>query len=207
VARYGAEQPVCLAIDPVGKVEGSGISVAAPYPEPDRPKAAWRRATSGDRDRSGMLPRDRVVGVDLAMEKAEVADQQFVGKSPKTGWCERNPPWRSEMIARHQSGHEVAVFVKNGDGAVAEPSVGLSGTAGRRVGHVNETAYVLNFERDEPGRERGVDECAGPEADGGEGAVEDVNAAGAGVISGIEPRLCTVDRQPGIDRPRRSSPG
>jgi len=40
VGGYGAEQPVRLAVDPVGEVEDIGTPVVAPHPEPDRPQAA-----------------------------------------------------------------------------------------------------------------------------------------------------------------------
>ena len=37
---YRPEQPVHLAVDPVGGVEDIGAAVAAADPEPDRPEAA-----------------------------------------------------------------------------------------------------------------------------------------------------------------------
>ena len=40
VAGYGAEQPVRLAVDPVGEVEDIGTAVVAAHPELDRPQAA-----------------------------------------------------------------------------------------------------------------------------------------------------------------------
>jgi hypothetical protein len=40
VAGYGAEQPVRLAVDPVGEVEDIGTAVVAAHSELDRPQAA-----------------------------------------------------------------------------------------------------------------------------------------------------------------------
>src|SRR5690242_1072025 len=65
VREYGPEQPVRLAIDPVGEVEGIGIAVTAADPKPDEPKPA-RGVTLADidRDRPTELPGRRVEGVD-----------------------------------------------------------------------------------------------------------------------------------------------
>jgi hypothetical protein len=49
---YRAEQPVHLAVDPVGELEDIGAAVAAADPEFDRPQAARRVAARIDRDRS-----------------------------------------------------------------------------------------------------------------------------------------------------------
>ena len=40
VAGYGAEQPVRLAVDPVGEVEDIRTTVFAAHPELDHPQAA-----------------------------------------------------------------------------------------------------------------------------------------------------------------------
>ena len=84
--EYGAEQPVRLAADAVSEVEGIGIAVVAADPKPDEPKPARLVALADiDPDRPGELPVRRVEGVDLAMEKAEVADQQVIDEPAKTG--------------------------------------------------------------------------------------------------------------------------
>jgi hypothetical protein len=74
VREYGAEQPVVLAVDPVGEVEGVGIAVTAADPKPDKPKPAWRAALAeSDRDRPTEFPGRRIEGVDPAIEIAKVA--------------------------------------------------------------------------------------------------------------------------------------
>jgi hypothetical protein len=83
-AGYGAEQPVRLAVDPVSEVEGIGTAVVAADPELDRPKAARVHAAGADRKRPVKFPADRVEGVDLAVTKAEVADQQMTAKPADT---------------------------------------------------------------------------------------------------------------------------
>ena len=54
-------------------------------------------------------------------------------------------------------------------------AAGLVGMPGGRVGHVQVAVDGLHVERDEPGRELGVDERVGAEAVRGELAVEDVD--------------------------------
>ena len=53
------------------------------------------------------------------------------------------------------------------------------------VGGSNGSPDVLHIERDEPGGQRGVDECTGRQAQRSERAVEDIDAAGWHVIGGI----------------------
>jgi hypothetical protein len=65
-AGYGAEHPVCLAVDPVSEVEGIGTAIVAADPELDRPKAVRAHAAGADRKRPVKLPADRVERVDLA---------------------------------------------------------------------------------------------------------------------------------------------
>jgi hypothetical protein len=99
---YSAEQPVRFAIDPVSEVEGVGTAVVAADPEIDRPKAARRNAGDADRKAPVKFAVDRVEGIDLAMEKAEVADQQMTGEPAETGRREGDPPRRGEAIAGNQ---------------------------------------------------------------------------------------------------------
>src|SRR5215831_16913709 len=87
VREYGAEQPVHLAVDPVREVEGVGIAVIAADPELNSPKPARRVALADiDRDRYTEVPGRRVEGVDPAIEKAEVADQQMIDEPAEPGW-------------------------------------------------------------------------------------------------------------------------
>ena len=56
VREYGAEQPVGLAVDPVGEIEGIGIAVTAADPEIEGPKPARRVALADvDPDRPAVL--------------------------------------------------------------------------------------------------------------------------------------------------------
>src|SRR5262249_11729680 len=81
VSGYGTEQPVCLAVDPVGEVQDIGAAVVDPVdPEGEGPEAASRVAARVDRDRAVKLPVARDKGIDLAMEEAEVADQHIIAE-------------------------------------------------------------------------------------------------------------------------------
>src|SRR5262249_38730447 len=51
MSGYGTEQPVCLAVDPVGEVQDIGAAVVALDPEGEGPEAASRVAAGVDRDR------------------------------------------------------------------------------------------------------------------------------------------------------------
>src|SRR6266481_6073172 len=89
--RYGEgrEQPVRLAADAVGEIEGVGVAVHAADPELKRPKATRSIAAAGvDRDRALERPGYRVEGVDLAFDKAEIADQQVAAERAETGWSQ-----------------------------------------------------------------------------------------------------------------------
>src|SRR6516164_8188813 len=110
---YGAEQPVGLAVDPVGEVEDIGAAVAAADPELDRPEAARHVAARIDRDRSMQLSVARDEGVNFAVAKAEVADQHIIAEPAETGWCDRDSPRRGEATARDQFLDELAVFIED----------------------------------------------------------------------------------------------
>src|SRR5215467_3384436 len=92
---YGTEQPVCLAVDPVGEVQDIGAAGGAD-PEVDHPEAASLLFARLDRDRAVKLPAVRVEGVDFAVEIAEVADKQIKAETCVVGaesWrCDGNPP-------------------------------------------------------------------------------------------------------------------
>ena len=168
VARYGAEQPIRLAVDPVAEVERIGTAVFTAYPEVDRPKAAGARTAGADRERPVKLSVGQVEGIDFAMKKAEVADQQMIAEPGEAGWGENNAPRRGEAAACDQFLDEVAVFIENRYGPRAQRGADLGGASGGRIGHINVAADVAQVERDEPSRQRGVDECAGRKAQRGE---------------------------------------
>src|SRR5262249_32194379 len=114
VSGYGTEQPVCLAVDPVGEVQDIGAAVVDPVdPEGEGPEAASRVAARVDRDRAVKLPVARDKGIDLAMEEAEVADQHIIAEPAETGRCDGNPPGGGEAAAGDQFPNEVAVFIED----------------------------------------------------------------------------------------------
>src|SRR5258705_8218249 len=93
--RNCPEQPVRLPVDPVGEIEGVRVAVRAADPELKRPQATRSIAAAGvDRDcaleRSGY----RVEGVDLAFDKAEIADQQVAAKLAEAVWSQSDAPGR-----------------------------------------------------------------------------------------------------------------
>ena len=53
---YGTEQPVVLAVDPVGEVQDIGTAIVASNPEIERPEAACRVAAGFYRDRPVQVP-------------------------------------------------------------------------------------------------------------------------------------------------------
>src|SRR6516164_7719903 len=85
MSGYGTEQPVCLAVDPVGEVQDIGAAGVAADPEVDHPEAASLLFARVDRDRAVKLPAVRVEGVDFAMEIAEVADKQIKAETCVVG--------------------------------------------------------------------------------------------------------------------------
>src|SRR5262249_46570726 len=117
---YGTEQPVCLAVDPVGEVQDMGAAVVASDPEVDRPEAAsraGRRASARvDRDRAVKLPVGRDEGVDFAMEKAEVADKQSIAEPAEAWRCKSNAPRCGKAASHDYFLDEIAVFIKDRHG-------------------------------------------------------------------------------------------
>jgi hypothetical protein len=59
------------------------------------------------------LPVCPIESVDLAMEIAEVADQQMVAEPGETGWRHDNSPWRGEAAASDQLFDEVPVLTED----------------------------------------------------------------------------------------------
>src|SRR6266446_7289291 len=87
--RDGREQPVRLAVDAIGEIEGVGVAVHAADPEFERPKATRSIAAAGvDWDRTEERSGCRIEGVDLAGDKAEIADQQVATELAETGWSQ-----------------------------------------------------------------------------------------------------------------------
>src|SRR5262249_10497586 len=117
MSGYGTEEPVCLAVDPVGEVQDNGAAVVAADPEVDRPEAASRVSARVDRDRPMQLSVARDKGMDLAMEVAEVADQHIIAEPAEAWRCDGNPPGGGEAAAGDQFLNEVAVFIKDRHGA------------------------------------------------------------------------------------------
>src|SRR5262245_19235385 len=86
ISGYGTGQPVCLAVDPVGEVQDIGAAVVdAVGPEGEGPEAASLLSARFDRDRPMQLSVARDKGIDLAMAKAEVADQHIIAEPAETG--------------------------------------------------------------------------------------------------------------------------
>src|SRR5215831_10952331 len=114
---YGTEQPIVLAVDPVGEVQDIGAAVVAADSEGEGPKAARRLAAGVDRDRPMQHSVARDKGIDLAMEVAEVADQHIIAEPAETGRSDGNPPGGGEAAAGDQFPNEVAVFIEDRHGA------------------------------------------------------------------------------------------
>src|SRR5215469_17282788 len=113
MGRYSTEQPVFLAVDPVGEVQDIGAAVVAADSEGEGPEAARRLAAGVDRDRPMQLSVARDKGIDLAMEVAEVADQHIIAEPTETGRCDGNSPGGGEAAAGDQFLNEVAVFIED----------------------------------------------------------------------------------------------
>src|SRR5262249_38876665 len=103
MSGYGTEQPVCLAVDPVGEVQDIGAAVVALDPEGEGPEAASRVAAGVDRDRPMQLSVARDKGIDLAMAEAEVADQHIIAEPAETGRCDGNPPGAARRLPETSS--------------------------------------------------------------------------------------------------------
>src|SRR6476646_11994344 len=101
----------------------------------------------------------------------------MIDELAEAGWRQGHSPGCGEAAAGDQLRDEVAVFIENRYGPCAQRGADLGGASGGRIGHVNVATDVPHVERDEPGGQRGVDECAGREGNRGEGAVEDVDTA------------------------------
>src|SRR5262249_60848008 len=113
MSGYGTEQPICLAVDPVGEVQDIRAAVVASDPEVDRPEAASPLSTRVDWDRAVQLSVARDKGIDLAMEEAEVADQHIIAEPAETGLFEGTPPGGGEAAARDQFPEENAHLIQN----------------------------------------------------------------------------------------------
>src|SRR5262249_45982030 len=158
MSGYGTEQPVCLAVDPVGEVQDIGAAVVAFDPEVDRPEAASlepdlpifgiRLSLSArfDRDRAAKLPVGRVEGVDFAMEKAEVADQQMIAEPAEASRCKSNAPRCGKAASHDYFLDEIAVFIKDRHGACPFGSHLLGRATGGCIDHVDIAVDVPHVE-------------------------------------------------------------
>src|SRR5262249_8521042 len=132
IRGYRAEEPVPLAVDPVRKIEDIRTPVVAAYSERDCPKAARSVAAGVDPDPSATLPSDGIEGVDLAMEKTEVGDQQVTAETAETGRRQGDPPGRREPATDDQLFNELAVFIENRHGPCTGWRADLVGASGGR---------------------------------------------------------------------------
>src|SRR6516164_10279449 len=137
ISGYGTEQPVCLAVDPVGEVQDIGAAVVASDPEVDHPEAASLLIARVDRDRAAKLPVGRVEGVDFAMEIAEVADKQMKGEPAEAWRCKSNAPRCGKAASHDYFLDEIAVFRKDRHGACPYVSHGLGRATRGCIDHVD----------------------------------------------------------------------
>ena len=194
-----------LAVDAIGEIEGVGVAVHAADPEFKRPQATRSIAAAGiDRDRALERSGYRVEGVDLAGDEAEIADQQVAAELAETGWSQGNAPRRGELAADGRP-QQYPALSENRHGSHPRGSPSLGCKSRGRVGYVDVAGDVLDVERDESERadRRGRRKCAGTEAHRGEGAVEDVDAAGPGLVRSVQLSLSLVDGEAAVVGPRR----
>ena len=97
--RYSSKEPIHLAVDPVSEIEGIRTPIVSSDPERECPQATRVIVASVDGKRPAKPTASRVENVDLAMEKAEVADQQITAKPAETGRCQGYTPGRSKPTA------------------------------------------------------------------------------------------------------------
>src|SRR5205085_8695235 len=132
--RKGREQPVRLAVDAIGEIEGVGVAVHAADPEFKRPQATRSIAAAGiDRDRALERSGYRVEGVDLAGDEAEIADQQVAAELAETGWSQGNAPRRGELAADGRP-QQYPALSENRHGSHPRGSRSLGCKPGGRVG-------------------------------------------------------------------------
>src|SRR5207244_13600324 len=130
-----------------------------------RPQATRSIAAAGV-DRDHALERStRVESVDLAGDKAEIADQQVASKLAETGWSQGDAPGCRELAADDRLEQHPALG-ESRHGSHPRGSRSLGCKPGGRVGYVDIAIDVLHVERDEAectdrgGRRK----CAGTEA-------------------------------------------
>src|SRR5215472_15497826 len=162
-AGYGAEQAVRLEVDPIAEVEGVGIAVVAAGPEPDKPKPAGGHAAGAHRERPDELPVFRVEGIDLAVQVAEVADQEISAEAAEARRRQGDPPGCGETAAGDRLLYELAVFIENRHRPGAERRTDLVENSGGRIGHVDVAVDLPHVERDEPSWQPRVDKGAASE--------------------------------------------
>ena len=192
--RQRREEPVRFGVDPIGEVEGIGAPVLAPGPEVEGPKAARPEAGDRvDRDRTEERSGDGVEGIDLAVEKAEVTNQQVAAERTETGRRKSDAP-RCGKLAADQGLQQGPALSENRHRSRPQGGILLRQTPGRRIGHIDTAVDVLDVERDESQctDRAGRRKCARAEAHGGEGAVIDVDGAER-IVGSVQYGLSLVD--------------
>ena len=78
-----------------------------------------------DRNRTEQRSGRGVEGVDLAIEKAEIANQQVAAKRAKTGRGQRDAPERRQLAAESQDLRRAPILVKHHHRSLSERSIPL----------------------------------------------------------------------------------
>ncbi len=147
---YRGEQPVRLTVDPVGNIEGVGVTIQPTDPKVESPQTTRSVAAAGvDRDRTEQRSGRGVESVDLTVEKAEVAYQQVAAKLAETGRRQRDAP-RCGKLAADDRLLQVAALIENRHGSHPGGGPSLGCKPGGRVGYVDLAGDVLHVERDQP---------------------------------------------------------
>src|SRR5262249_25641677 len=197
------------------EIEDVGTAAVATVPEPDPPQSARAHAAGGHPERPDELSVGRPEGVDLAVEIAEVADQESVAEPAEARRRQGDPPGCGESAAGDPLLYELPVLIENRERPGAERGTDLVDRSFWRIGDVKIAAELLHVERNQPLRQQRVDKGTGCQPQRPKGVVEDVDAA-ADDIGGVKARLRAVDRQTGVsgaaardleDRRRTPIPG
>jgi hypothetical protein len=191
---------VRLTVDTIGEEEGVGASVAAPGPEAESPKAAWRVGDARvadanvNRDRAQERPGCGIEGVNLAGDEAEIANQQVAAERTETGRGESNAPWSGEGDggAAKDRLQQCPTLGENRHRSHPASGTSLVWKSGRRISHGQiPVAEGLHAEGDESGWDRaGSRDCAHLD----KGAVEDDDSAGTRRVGSVQLGLSLVDR-------------
>src|SRR6266566_4757979 len=166
-----SEQPVGLVVQAGGEEQRVRARTRCRRGKAQSPESVDRdRAAAGTTELALELAAHRVVGVDPAV--AEVADEDVAAEGAEGRGRERHRPGRVELASADETLEQIAVGGEDIDEAVTGPRVVvvLAGTL-LSEGDVELAADIVDPERREPGRDRGVGEAV----DEVEVAVEDVD--------------------------------